>query len=39
MAFTTTVTTKSPSATSNSAERYMVVVASLNSLAIAAAMV
>src|SRR3989454_36223 len=39
MAFTTTVTTKSPSPTSNSAERYMLVVASLNSLAIAAAMV
>src|SRR6266487_2050040 len=39
MAFTTTVTTNSTSPTSNSAEWYMFVVASLNSLAMAAAMV
>src|SRR5207245_10314143 len=39
IAFTATVSTKSTSPTSNSAERYMSVVASLNSFAIAAAMV
>src|SRR5258706_2663112 len=39
MAFTTTVTTNSTRPTSNSAEWYMFVVASLNSLAIAAAIV
>src|SRR2546428_598457 len=39
IAFTATVSTKSTSPTSNSAERYMSVIASLNSFAIAAAMV
>src|SRR6266566_4921669 len=39
IAFTATVSTKSTSPTSKSAERYMSVVASLNSFAIAAAMV
>src|SRR6267378_3218232 len=39
MAFTTTVTTNNTNPTSNSAEWYMFVVASLNSLAMAAAMV
>src|SRR6266511_513448 len=39
MAFTATVSTKRMNPTSNNADRYMLVVASLNSFAIAAAMV